>query len=130
MCAAIALPLRLLNSSRHAMTAPVADFVRVAVNVPRAALTSPFGVGVSFAAANAASIRTVVAWLRAPAAPARTRPSPSAPTPTTKASLFTHPPFRPSGSRFDPLRTGYGERARSDCERCRLLAVLLQPLAE
>ena len=61
MCAAMALPLRLLNSSRQDISAPVADFVSVAVNVPCAPLTSPFGAGVSFAAVMFAAIRIVVA---------------------------------------------------------------------
>src|SRR3954471_6632855 len=56
MCAAIALPDRLLNSSRQDSSAPVAVFVSVAVKVPRAFPTSPFGVGVSFAAAIAAAM--------------------------------------------------------------------------
>ena len=80
-CAAMALPVRLLNSSRQDMSAPVAVFVSVAVNVPRAPLTSPFGDGVSLAAVMFAAIRIVVAWLRAaaPSTAASVNASTSAP---------------------------------------------------
>jgi hypothetical protein len=50
MCAATALPLSLLNVSRHASTADVPFFVIVTVNVPRARRTLPFGFGRSCAA--------------------------------------------------------------------------------
>jgi hypothetical protein len=69
-------------------TAPVLDLEAVAVNVPRAAPTSPVGAGTSSEA-----LRTVVswmrsAWLRATAAPAAVRARPS---PTTAAVILRAP---------------------------------------
>ena len=45
MCAAMAFPVRRLKVRRHAITADDPDFVTVAVNVPRARRTFPFGFG-------------------------------------------------------------------------------------
>jgi hypothetical protein len=56
MCAATAAPLSPLNDSCQLRTAPVSDFVTVAVKDPRAEPTSPFGVGVSSPAAIVATI--------------------------------------------------------------------------
>src|SRR5207247_5007569 len=92
MCAAIALPVRLLNSSRHDSSAPVPDFVSVAVNVPRALPTSPFGVGVSFAAVIPAAMRIVFAWLRAAAPPTAARASASASAPASRWTCLIPPP--------------------------------------
>ncbi len=47
MCAAPAAPVRALNVSSQATVAPVAEALTVAVNVPRATATSPFGAGTS-----------------------------------------------------------------------------------
>src|SRR5213080_181011 len=45
MWAAMAFPVRRLKVRRHAITADDPDFVTVAVNVPRARRTLPFGFG-------------------------------------------------------------------------------------
>ena len=71
-CAAFAGPVRPLNVSRQARTAPVADRVTVAVNVPRAPPTSPVGVGTSWAEFKAAATLIVVTWPCATPAPATT----------------------------------------------------------
>src|SRR5262245_46011475 len=72
--AAAAGPVRPLNVSCQVSTAPEPEAARVTVagNAPRAALTSPFGAGTSWAAVIGACrwIVVAVAWLRAPAAPA------------------------------------------------------------
>src|SRR5712691_2088210 len=102
MWAATAAPVRLLNSSRQAMTAPVSDLVSVAVNVPRAAPTSPFGVGVSSEAVSVAVTWIRVAWLRAPTAPAIARATPIPPAMTSKTNFFTGFPLLRPGSQIDP----------------------------
>src|SRR5438309_5587352 len=93
MCAARPSPVRPPNDSCQLSTAPVSVFVRVPVKDPRAALTSPFGVGVSSPATIVAAIWTRVAWLRAPAAPALTSPSAMPVAPATNKSFFTEFPF-------------------------------------
>jgi hypothetical protein len=45
MCAATALPVRRLKVRRQAITPEEPDLVTVAVNVPRARRTLPFGFG-------------------------------------------------------------------------------------
>src|SRR6476619_363421 len=87
MCAATAGPVRPVNDSCQVRTAPVSDFVSVPVNVPFAEPTSPFGAGVSSAAAIAAEILTCPAWLRAPAPPATTSAR-AAPRATTGRTSF------------------------------------------
>jgi hypothetical protein len=54
MCAATALPDRLLNVSLQLSVAPVAVFVADAMNVPRALATFPLGDGTSSAAVMSA----------------------------------------------------------------------------
>src|SRR2546430_1028394 len=51
MCAAAAGPVRLLNESCQFSTVPESDFVSVAVKLPVAEPTSPFGAGTSSEAA-------------------------------------------------------------------------------
>jgi hypothetical protein len=85
-------------------TAPVSDFVTVAENVPRAALTSPFGAGTSWAAFIDVFSWIVVAWVRATAPPATVRARTSAPANALEASFFT---------RFSLL---VGSHARPVCE--------------
>src|SRR5947207_7286502 len=91
-CAAMALPLRLLNSSRHDISAPVAVFASVAANVPCAPLTSPLGDGVSFAAVMFAAMRIVLAWLRAAAPPTVANAHASASATASKWNLVIHTP--------------------------------------
>src|SRR3954453_11881278 len=87
MCAAMALPLRPLKSSCHASVPPVAVFVTVAVNVPRAELTSPLGFGVSFAAVIVAASLMVVAWLLAAAPPTAAKAKESTTAPASSRTL-------------------------------------------
>jgi hypothetical protein len=56
MCAAIPLPVSRLNVRRQVMTPLVPSFLTVAVNVPRARFTLPFGFGRSFAAESVAPV--------------------------------------------------------------------------
>src|SRR5215831_11258491 len=114
MCAAIALPVSPLNVKRHDNCPVLPDFVSVAVNVPRALPTSPFGVGVSFAATMSASMRSVFAWLRAAAPPTAARENASASTPASKWNLPTSPPPI-DGVALRPLLRGYEARAAPDC---------------
>src|SRR2546421_7696019 len=92
----------LLNSSFHVIEAPVPDFVSVAVNVPRAELTSPFGAGTSLAAVMLATMWIVVAWLRAAAPPTAARASTTARPPASKWNLFIHSSSRHGIARRPP----------------------------
>src|SRR6266511_2847671 len=123
MWAAVAGPLRLANVSSQLRTAPASDFVTVALNVPRAPLTSPFGAGRSSAAFIAAATWILVAWARAPAAPATIRAR--AAGMASKASLFTRNPLC---FRIKPLTPTYVGARAPDCDLQLLRAVALPPL--
>src|SRR4051812_34390576 len=115
MCAAIALPLRLLNSSFQDSVPPVPDFVRVAVKVPRAPLTSPFGDGVSLAAVIAAPIRIVSAWLLAAAPPTAASANASPTVPASKWNLRIHSSSRWRDRPSTPFGVRYEGVEGSDC---------------
>src|SRR5947207_14504135 len=119
MCAAIALPVRLLNSRRHDSSPPVPDFVSVAVKAPRALETSPFGVGVSLAATIAAAMCSVSAWLRAAAPPTAARANASAAAPANRWNLRSIGSPLVPGSPFAPLHVRYEALGGSDCGRRR-----------
>src|ERR671914_358799 len=89
MWAAFARPLRPLNVSCQFRLAPAPDFVRVAVNAPRAPLTLPVGEGTSSAAVSAVVSWSSVAWLVVPAVAAVTAmANPSAPIATLGTRVF------------------------------------------
>src|SRR5207244_264109 len=98
---------------------PVPDLVSVAVNVPRALAMSPLGVGVSFAATIAASIRIVFAWLLAAAPPTAARANASATAPASKWNLRTIRFSSHSGIVLRPtIRQSYERVGPSDLPAC------------
>src|SRR6266550_7179085 len=125
MCAATASPVRLPNDSCQLRTAPVSDFVSVAVKDPRAEPTSPFGVGTSSPATIVATIRIRAAWLRAPAAPVTVR-STSPTAPITPRNFFTKFPSLRLGVAGRPLYTRL-RGPRGTGLSCEALAVLRSP---
>src|SRR5262245_14176312 len=65
MCAAIALPVSLENRSRHATVPPSPSFATVAVKLPVARLTLPFGFGTSWRdESRVATVAVVASWPR------------------------------------------------------------------
>src|SRR5207247_6597581 len=112
MCAAVAGPVRLLNESCQFSTVPESDFVSVAVKLPVAEPTSPFGAGTSSEAAIVAPMSTLVDCVRALAPPATT----SAITGTSKTSFFTESSLPGIGIAARPLSTrGTQAGGDSDC---------------
>ena len=90
MWAAPATPVRVLNVSCHSTAAPVAEALTVAENVPRAAATSPVGVGTSCEAFKTVASLMVVALPAPFAPPATARVRPSATAAALEAADFLH----------------------------------------
>ncbi len=93
-------PVKPLNVSSQATEAPVAEALTVAVNVPRAAATSPVGPGTSCEAFNTVASLMAVA-LPAPFAPPATtsvRPSTTAAAPEATDFFLRAPFLRKSSS--------------------------------